>query len=1284
MAKQRKLIADTGNGTAPEGEQPTRLKKRKGKFLKTFLITLAIIVGVIALLIGGGLIAGNLVMKNMFGVSLFDTLAAVGDLGNYDRERIVTNAYDDEDADAFYAAANDALYFEDGVLNDEYVSELLDEAVSGDRQNMVQTLMSVMSLDNFDEERLSGYTGWQEGSTSDSSVEMTDREFAAFLDELFLTSGVIESYLPAESADTLSQVLGETSISDLVGLEQIVLTRGADMTDERAAALEAVDGHAYLTLTMSLDIKQTINSMLPYLDAQAGFPVSGFGWLIDWLMPDMTYISATLDLDDKDYGVRVELNSLSEETCEIDAPEALLSKYADGEGKVTKMERLFIVVEAISGYDLNAAINDAVSGTVMNALYDESGECVISQAVDLGSLRKTEEGNAFDVDVFGLVATVLNAQTGADATASDIVVLMQAIVCTQGADGYADAYEYRSDLYYDPESADLEAALKACGFDSIEDVRTEDDYYRLKEAYGDISYKTMSVALDPEYVNVFEREFLDELERAYCLDLTKRDGNGDPVLDENGNEVKYTFSEISDLFGMTSGGATQEQQDLIDLIDSARLAAAAASDEDATLRITDRMLGAIVSGMTDSLLPEDYAGYGVEMRTLSINKVNGHDYVTIVMSVDAKAVAELNAPDLVDLMPGEFALGVTVDMTPGLSADERDDISIYCFNGITVEGDADLNGITPDVVLDAVRGLIPSFDIDGMLSGLSDGVNELLANMTEVMPSLAFVPSESNAGFYEAEFPSLFDLTADALGLTDETLPESERVTGDELKGALDYLVNYVYTGETDTEGDYEDMIKSVQRNYYVADQLTDFDSLFAVFEGGFDSTTLRLNEAVRYSYSDGYVWYNGMMYDPRAAEDSYVAMTESDLTAIIREELEKPEYESVAAYAEVIDSEITAAGTITLRLRIDVREMLGDYASVFEADYIYADVTADTTRVMDADTDPYYESRLEINGQGEGDADFDATMRMLDILGADSFDMDEIVVQAGRAVYSGMSTLSDVRISVTYADGEIILPDFWTYAMTLLDVDDTVYTAEDMKAALQGIRPVETTDGYYVGEGGERIQPSAHNFDEAGAIVNAVGAMPDITDLTPDASGNVTLSDTALGAVLADRVRNDETLAELGSLVQLSALAAGEKSAPGATMYAFADGFGDGVLDNAKDYLLLTFRTDVAALFDAAGAGDTIDLDGVLPDSLYMTVVYERTDTGVTMTYLRVNGMTDEVQTLLIEEICGYADFAGSVSAQNERIVRLLGGIVDHIEMTAAADGVGNVTVPLAELVNA
>ena len=84
------------------------------------------------------------------------------------------------------------------------------------------------------------------------------------------------------------------------------------------------------------------------------------------------------------------------------------------------------------------------------------------------------------------------------------------------------------------------------------------------------------------------------------------------------------------------------------------------------------------------------------------------------------------------------------------------------------------------------------------------------------------------------------------------------------------------------------------------------------------------------------------------------------------------------------------------------------------------------------------------------------------------------------------------------------------------------------------------------------------------------------------------------------------------------------------------------------------------------------------------MTVVYERTDTGVTMTYLRVNGMTDEVQTLLIEEICGYADFAGSVSAQNERIVRLLGGIADHIEMTAAADGVGNVTVPLAELVNA
>ena len=994
MSKERKPI-DTG---AEEQAKPLK-RRKKGGCLKKLLITLGITVGVLAVLIVGGLFISDAVMKSQVGVSLFDVFGAIGDIGNYDRDEIVTNPYGDEDVAGFYDAANGTLFFKTGdeaVLDSEYIRDLLGEATGGG--DITASLLDMLSSDNFDTEKLAAFTGWKDGSSVTATV--TDRQFAAFLDDLVFGSGYIDSMLP----DSYSDMLGDASLGDLATLEQIIVT---DVPDSDSVTMK---------LTMSLDINKTIDTVLPNLPDDAGM-VKSLGWLFKFLLPDETFVSATVDLSDASAGMDLELNALSQETCGVTAREEILSKYdTDGDGQVTKMDRLFIIIESFSGADVRQVVDDAASGVLGYICKSDDGGFSLADAIDLGGVTSSASGTSLPIDMYGMLAGAMNAQTGGSATANDIIVLMQALICSDPA-AYSDVdFLYRSDYYYNPSDAKLAAALEECGFSSLSDVVTLEDYEKLCAAYGGEPYTEAGATTDG-LESVYKDMFMAELEEVYCLDL---DG--------------YTFDDVVALFGITADGSASSAE-LTDLIDGTKLAEAAAADETEPLRITDRMLGAILTELMPQFIGEDLAGCDITPRALRIEKTTAgdvtHDLVTVTFTLDLTPMLGESADYLSGILPQRLTLAVTADMTPGLAEEDRAAAELTCFNDINAAGTS-FNGLTTDYLLSALERVVPDLDMDSLLADMASGMASVSDNMAETLPGFSFAATEGAEGY--AELPEVFMLAADILGLSEG----DGAVSGEELKSATDYLVNYEYTGEDNAaSADYVDFLMSVQEHYYVAPQLGTFDSVFDNLTDGSSSYLFR-TEPTQYTYTraDGTqvsVDFDG--YVAGETHDDPVELTEKDLLAVLVEKIADGEgFASAREYAELIDASITADDTIALDIRLATGGLLEErYASVFDCEYIYARLTVDVgSPAAGTDGRTYYVTDIELNGEGAGGADYDAVMRILARFGVSGFDLDAVAEDVGAATYDVFEMFDNAKLTYTFADGAITFPTLDGYMAAL------------------------------------------------------------------------------------------------------------------------------------------------------------------------------------------------------------------------------------------------------------
>lgn len=1273
MARERKRLAgydDYDDGTL-------RKPRKKGGFLKKFIIALGVIVVLFAVIIVAGLFIGDGLLKSNFGISLFDMFGAFGDLGHYDRDKIVTNGYGDDDVNGFYTAANDMLYFKSGdgeaVINSEYVKELASEAGSNDVDSVMASLLGILSSENFDSDKLGAYTGWKADTDHASMLTaVTDRQFAAFFNDLVFDSGMIGGM-------GLGDLLGGGDISEMLGLEQIIIEK-----NEPEAVLlagepgsEDADTDVYMTMTVRVDLHKTLDSLAT--KPENGL-LASLGWLIKIFLPKETYLSVTVDMSDASKGMSLEINSLSDETCSMTAKEEILGKYdTDGDGVITRMERILVIIESFSQQDINSLINEN-SGEFLGYLCRSEGNegFCFADAIDLDSVVRTESGNSFKIDMFGMLADVLNSRTGADAKAEDIIVLMQALVCSDSGAAYAGDVAHRSDLYYDPTAADVRQALATCGFSSLSDVNTVEKYERFAAAYGAISYRVTGATLGDGYVNIYGDEFMSALEKTYCLDLNKYDASGSPTGE------RYSFSEVAALFGISGDGVADLK--LTELFDGAKLAEAAKPGEDPEkLEVTDRMLGAILTELMPDVIDESFASYDIRLRTLKISAEQvgdaTHSIVTVMITLDFGGMIEGDIAEMLGgVIPDEVAVGLSVDMTPGITKEERLPAILSNYNNISSAGDASvLNGLTSGELLDALKRILPSVDIEGMVSSVSDGLGDVADNMFETLPGFRFVPSTDDSYGY-AELPDIFDLAVDFLELD----TGDYAISAEELRGVIDYIVNFDGNPPA-VDADVTPFLKQIQQNYYIANRtggaaaaLTSFDDLFETLNGEFSTSLLRLGKAETYEYPDGAERFMGMLYDNRGADELGVELSESALLGIMLDKLSGSGFESVNKFARLIGTDVTADG-ITIGIEIIMSEMMSEeYIRMMGCDSVYAELAIRLKGEGAVVNNEYYATSIKINGEGESGSNYAVLMKLLRHFGAEAFDLDSIALDVGKAAYQSLSQLDTAGINYTLdaSGGKIVFPSFYEYMADMLGVDGAVYTAEDMKAAVQGINAringAEAGDYYIDGT-------NSYNYSSAEIVLNPLAASWSYPGDVTVVGSDVAMTDSKFGRFVTDV---GVVPIALGSPEQFVGIPSGADKGNAAAVQAMLERFAPGKFVDG-DYVVFTFLTDMSELFSASNPD--AELSGLLPDNAYMTLVFSYNKGAaqpLTFEDFIINGMTERVRDLLIGEICG-VDIAGliggggQIAAHANDASSLISDYDFSISVYNGDGGCGTITLP-------
>lgn len=744
----------------------TKLKSR-GK--AGFVISLVMFIIFLASCIGGSLAAvfvGNSAFRNAFGVSLFDVAACFGDLlGAPDRSAIVTNAYSDEDEKGFYTSLDSALYLKDGSVTEEYLADVVDSMMAGvldgssddtsaenppasepgtetpgdqgavvssassdesgeqtggaeepgedtDVTDPAEALTRVLRLENFDAAKLAAYDST---AAKPVTATMTDRQAAAFVNAFLFRSGRLDEMF----GETAGELLGDVKISEVLALEQVTISAYKDLSDNDKLACAAKEGGVYFIATMSLDATKIVRTLV---DKTPMYMLSGIAAAS---LPERLYITASADLKDINEGMRVDVNGMAREECKMDAvPAALADKYGE---KLTKFDRLCIIVEAFSGTDLNALINEA-AGTALEFICEGGeGSFAFADLIDTDSVTVTEKGNSFAVDAYGLVALMLSEQSGTDATATDLLRVLQSLVCTDAED--ALALSDRVDIYTD-DMTKLQTAMAECGITSVEDIDTAEDLEKLAGSGATVVVPAADEAPPAGYVSIYRDLTVNAVAAAYGISLENKPSGGTYTYDDIVSVMGYPTDDPDALASMS-----EDQRELV-----TRIAEAAEQGEGTgVFSVTDKMLGAAVRDMTELFGTGELADYAFSVRSMKLVEMNGKTYVETVATISLSGIADGSYID--GVLPSSIAVGVRIDLTDPATG-SRDKAVMTAFNGIGENGGpTGIEELTCGMLLDSVKRIVPEFDVDAVLTSVSDAMGDVVRNLTEYFPDYEFVPS---------------------------------------------------------------------------------------------------------------------------------------------------------------------------------------------------------------------------------------------------------------------------------------------------------------------------------------------------------------------------------------------------------------------------------------------------------------------------------------------------------------------------------------------------------------
>ncbi|MBQ7227276.1 MAG: hypothetical protein IJX05_02620, partial [Clostridia bacterium] len=347
-------------------------------------------------------------------------------------------------------------------------------------------------------------------------------------------------------------------------------------------------------------------------------------------------------------------------------------------------------------------------------------------------------------------------------------------------------------------------------------------------------------------------------------------------------------------------------------------------------------------------------------------------------------------------------------------------------------------------------------------------------------------------------------------------------------------------------------------------------------------------------------------------------------------------------------------------------------------------------TVLTDLESNKYYSTTIELNGESNGDTNFDNLMSIVNGFGTGSFDVDDMSVTVGKLTYEGLSQISDAGIDYTLADGAMRLPSFYDFAMDMMEIDSVAYTADQLKSAIQSIR-AQAGSEYYID------LPCANNYTVNQIVYNEIAQSINYGDLTTTIPvvagvyGDVTVSGTlpnytasftdAKFAAVVNLARNSES-DNLGEFVQLAGIPSGTEKGNASVIYEWLKDFGN--LSDDKEYVALTFETNTSDVLDMAGS--SVNLGGLVPDKLYMTLVLEYNSSTKQMTYscFRLNAFGADEQTLLVEEVLGMdsTEFDAIVSEHVSDATALISGYEFSIKKYDGEDGCATISLPLTKLI--
>lgn len=1202
MAKR--VVQDEKQG---KNGKPIR-KKRHG--CRNCFITFAVILVVLTAGVYG---VGTFFTHKYLDMSLWDCFGVLHDVTSANGKKIVTNAHGDGDYKAFDTALKDGLFLKSDVdfgvdklltlLVSEETNEPANRAANGESyllqsarvlnagfstDAVFSELADLYVRENMNLARLDAYDPVKHDA--EYVLHISDKMLAAAVNRsLDSVSGMVGSM------DGVLSELGVQKVSEVAKLEQIVFGE--------------TNGVKTVKVTVSVDARKIAQN---YLKKATGHSLS---FLTKIFLPKRMYATAVLATDGGTLEHTVFLNNMN--------------------GK--DMDRAYKLVQKITSLagnelDFKSKIASVAETTVAD---------VMQKINTIFPLNEAKNGRV-DFDVFQTVIDVSNVNEkdgellpeDEQLTASDLIETLAGVVASDADAAVKTEYAYKNQ-YFDPVE------------NKVVYVKTPVRDWQLVD---------------------YEREFMDELANKYMLDLTM----GTPETEDD-----VTFDELMRLFGL--GGENTEARDL-ELMDLFAPSAPGESEDDTKLddilasenkkvSVNSRMLGAILQAQIDTLIADggslgtyDPAIEYVYTYTAS-DAAGTHNLLEAAISVSVDAVTGEGGTvaDLLKGLLGSRAVIVfRIDITPAEEENFAYMPGTVLYNGISAE--------RTDTILKTVAFFADGFDKAALLEQVETPVRDAIAKMNDVV-SITLCSSKIDTAATAENLPSAMELPDVFGAVKDMMFADDEAITADGIEqvlrdiragGKSDFEASYVNESDrmTTVESDgrlvpsYAASLRDVLDKYYVhdPDSYAKFDDLF-----GANGVTHTGNFA-----ADKFD-FNTLYYDGTPAEELHPLFTSPDLAALILEKMAESDSGLYDDLQGILGMHITENGVISLYLRMDTDSVVTDekQRKMLPAEHVYVRAEIDANRVLYydkatgelygenglppagydssayADTPeddplfgytPFFDTAIHVNYME--DETYAVMLRMIESLNGDGAarGLGMKARDVGAIVKEQLDTVTKaLGGSIAYTDEGIRLVSVFDYIKKVRNLPDT-YTENDVRKALQGLQPAltETSDG----------APWPHNYSPSVLITNELytSAEVHVTNVHPDTKqATLLLSDRSFGYGLVHGFSAEQngygytTPPLLGNtegftLRQMNILCGtlGERQ-------TFAESFGVSLTPEEKTYIEFTFAMDLAT----ASSGD---LQSVLPESVFVTVLFSYSANGYAAEYYRVNALDVYTQAALID----------------------------------------------------